>query len=109
MWRSLVARFVRDEEVAGSNPVTPTSGAVPAAVSGRRVSVQCRKGLQQMLGPLPAFPLSGTGHSPFVIDAVRIISAIGADRLLTAWPPADKLPACVFGVTPAARNKPDAH
>src|ERR1700722_3223426 len=23
-WRSLVARFVRDEEVAGSNPVTPT-------------------------------------------------------------------------------------
>ena len=26
MWRSLVARFVRDEEVVGSNPVTPTSG-----------------------------------------------------------------------------------
>ena len=25
MWRSLVARFVRDEEVAGSNPVTPTN------------------------------------------------------------------------------------
>ena len=25
MWRSLVARFVRDEEVAGSNPVTPTT------------------------------------------------------------------------------------
>jgi hypothetical protein len=24
VWRSLVARFVRDEEVAGSNPVTPT-------------------------------------------------------------------------------------
>ena len=24
MWRSLVARFVRDEEAAGSNPVTPT-------------------------------------------------------------------------------------
>lgn len=24
MWRSLVARFVRDEEVAGSNPVIPT-------------------------------------------------------------------------------------
>ena len=23
MWRSLVARFVRDEEVAGSNPVAP--------------------------------------------------------------------------------------
>ena len=25
MWRSLVARFVRDEEAAGSNPVTPTA------------------------------------------------------------------------------------
>ena len=25
VWRSLVARFVRDEEVAGSNPVTSTS------------------------------------------------------------------------------------
>ncbi len=24
MWRSLVARVVRDDEVAGSNPVTPT-------------------------------------------------------------------------------------
>ena len=24
VWRSLVARLVRDEEVAGSNPVTPT-------------------------------------------------------------------------------------
>ena len=25
MWRSLVARFVRDEEAAGSNPVIPTT------------------------------------------------------------------------------------
>ncbi|MDT5352210.1 MAG: hypothetical protein QOJ56_742, partial [Mycobacterium sp.] len=25
VWRSLVARFVRDEEVVGSNPATPTS------------------------------------------------------------------------------------
>ena len=25
VWRSLVACFVRDEEVAGSNPVTPTT------------------------------------------------------------------------------------
>ncbi len=24
VWRSLVARIVRDDEVAGSNPVTPT-------------------------------------------------------------------------------------
>ena len=28
-WRSLVARFVRDEEVAGSNPVAPTIGERP--------------------------------------------------------------------------------
>ena len=26
VWRSLVARVVRDDEVAGSNPVTPTEG-----------------------------------------------------------------------------------
>jgi hypothetical protein len=25
VWRSLVARFVRDEEVVGSNPATPTA------------------------------------------------------------------------------------
>jgi hypothetical protein len=28
VWRSLVARFVRDEEVAGSNPVTPTHTSI---------------------------------------------------------------------------------
>jgi hypothetical protein len=26
VWRSLVARFVRDEEAVGSNPATPTNG-----------------------------------------------------------------------------------
>ena len=30
-WRSLVARFVRDEEVAGSNPVAPTNQTRPWA------------------------------------------------------------------------------
>ena len=30
MWRSLVARFVRDEEVAGSNPVIPTIDPTPS-------------------------------------------------------------------------------
>ena len=25
VWRSLVARFVRDEEAVGSNPATPTA------------------------------------------------------------------------------------
>jgi hypothetical protein len=28
VWRSLVARFVRDEEVVGSNPATPTAFAL---------------------------------------------------------------------------------
>ncbi|MDT5322317.1 MAG: hypothetical protein QOD88_4839, partial [Mycobacterium sp.] len=27
VWRSLVARFVRDEEAVGSNPATPTQNA----------------------------------------------------------------------------------
>src|SRR5262249_20940304 len=35
-WRSLVARFVRDEEVAGSNPVAPTTPRMRGA-SMRRV------------------------------------------------------------------------
>ena len=29
VWLSLVERFVRDEEAAGSNPVTPTNGGKP--------------------------------------------------------------------------------
>jgi hypothetical protein len=28
VWRSLVARVVRDDEVAGSNPVTPTKNSL---------------------------------------------------------------------------------
>ena len=60
VWRSLVARFVRDEEVAGSNPVTPTkkdgiftyavffipfdiSIAVQRKYSCRQISVQINK------------------------------------------------------------------
>lgn len=29
LWRSLVARFVWDEDVAGSNPVSPTNSPLP--------------------------------------------------------------------------------
>jgi hypothetical protein len=32
VWRSLVARFVRDEEAVGSNPATPTNRNNPPAV-----------------------------------------------------------------------------
>ena len=34
MWRSLVARIVRDDEVAGSNPVTPTKLVTWSLVGG---------------------------------------------------------------------------
>ena len=34
MWRSLVARFVRDEEVVGSNPATPTHEERDSLLSG---------------------------------------------------------------------------
>jgi hypothetical protein len=30
VWRSLAARFVRDEEVVGSNPATPTARGTPS-------------------------------------------------------------------------------
>ena len=46
VWRSLVARFVRDEEVVGSNPATPTldgAGAVaPAPSISRRFPEEAR-------------------------------------------------------------------
>ena len=47
VWRSLVARFVRDEEVAGSNPVTPTK------VKGPDSNIRVR-----------AFVLKGTRTTP---------------------------------------------
>ena len=31
VWRSLVARFVRDEDVVGSNPATPTVMSITVA------------------------------------------------------------------------------
>ncbi|MCU1403453.1 MAG: hypothetical protein QOD27_1804 [Microbacteriaceae bacterium] len=34
VWRSLVARFVRDEEVVGSNPATPTQSQGPLLLEG---------------------------------------------------------------------------
>ena len=38
MWRSLVARVVRDDEVAGSNPVTPT---IERPVTGAFLTAAC--------------------------------------------------------------------
>jgi transposase len=41
VWRSLVARFVRDEEVAGSNPVTPTQVRARSRASERALTRLC--------------------------------------------------------------------
>ena len=37
LWRSLVARLVRDEEAAGSNPVSPTTGCSSRDISRARI------------------------------------------------------------------------
>ena len=39
-WRSLVARFVRDEEVAGSNPVAPTISTPPPALPESSITIR---------------------------------------------------------------------
>ena len=45
VWRSLVARFVRDEEAVGSNPATPTTGRGPMNTSAPDPGEQ-RQGLR---------------------------------------------------------------
>lgn len=52
MWRSLVARFVRDEEVAGSNPVIPT----------RNLNERAIRSL--VLFPRDDMRAAGAGHAP---------------------------------------------
>ena len=44
MWRSLVARFVRDDEAAGSNPVTPTGPEAPGGFPGPRAAADSQVG-----------------------------------------------------------------
>ena len=48
-WRSLVARFVRDEEVPGSNPGSPT---IPVYVVAALLRVASNGGVQS--GAVPA-------------------------------------------------------
>ena len=55
MWRSLVARVVRDDEVAGSIPVTPTQGHLSALGGGSDLWSFVR--LCEILILLDAFPL----------------------------------------------------
>lgn len=53
VWRSLVARFVRDEEAVGSNPATPT---LALARAPPRVRAKTRSGhaMAAVLGGWPA-------------------------------------------------------
>ena len=51
VWRSLVARFVRDEEVVGSNPATPTHSNQPAS-QGRLILFDCTMATQMKV-PTP--------------------------------------------------------
>ena len=48
VWRSLVARFFRDEEAVGSNPATPTIGPTlkPAPRCLRGAGFACLRGLR---------------------------------------------------------------
>jgi hypothetical protein len=69
VWRSLVARFVRDEEVVGSNPATPT-----------RVSADQGQSPQRETGPDP----SGIRGSQFVSTTVEMLRA---PTLMETWPP----------------------
>ena len=56
MWRSLVARVVRDDEAAGSNPVTPTQ---QRGFADRRSPFHCRR-RRMSIPRLVAFDLDDT-------------------------------------------------
>jgi hypothetical protein len=58
VWLSLVERCVRDAEVGGSNPLTPTTNQRPAlALPGRRGSVISGAGWPGRTRPRPEMPL----------------------------------------------------
>jgi hypothetical protein len=62
VWRSLVARFVRDEEAVGSNPATPTKSF---ATSGPvfRITEPVLKCFSDLFGEYLG-EWTSTGHSP---------------------------------------------
>ena len=61
IWRSLVARFVRDEEVAGSNPVIPTKNVPSEGNFGRHFLMNRvgALGIIVMVGKTKVFSLPG--------------------------------------------------
>ena len=54
VWRSLAARFVRDEEVVGSNPATPTARETPSDLHRRPEGVFRRAG-HPIEGPVQVY------------------------------------------------------
>ena len=57
MWRRPVARFVRDEEVVGSNPAIPTfTREYPKIVGAWRSSVARFNGVEEVAGSNPVAP-----------------------------------------------------
>ena len=82
MWRSLVARVVRDDEVAGSNPVIPTNQKRAFHLEGPLFCVRA---------PVYTFAVAGRidgGHStaPASCDAGAVLQVrdyIGSGQLPT--------------------------
>ena len=64
-WRSLVARFVRDEEAVGSNPATPTM-VLSQDICTARTTIK-------VSGACPAFPIT---HAV----SVRIVASGGHEN-----------------------------
>ena len=50
VWRSLVARFVRDEEAVGSNPATPTGNRRDRLVPAIFLSLSLPRARRQIWG-----------------------------------------------------------
>ena len=63
LWRSLVARLVRDEEAAGSNPVSPTLSESPRPPGTLVPAEYSRLGCPAYVGCLPLRPQSGNKTS----------------------------------------------
>ena len=84
VWRSLVARFVRDEEVAGSIPVTPTNQCrVSNAASGRQPSLTGKIGDV----PTPALTCSGAlAPESLVILETPLAWRVGKSQLVVSAP-----------------------
>lgn len=72
MWRSLVARVVRDDEVAGSNPVIPTDspghGFMTGALSYLQYFAQI---LHIQAAPTRGMPVGAVVHAAFFSRAQR--------------------------------------